>query len=63
MMVMVEGVVMVFDFDVNMWEIVEFVVWDWLCGELGLEVLFVDWLVEDVCMLVCLFDFVCCIEV
>ncbi len=47
-MVMVEGVATALDPDVNMWEIAEPVVRDWLRGELGPEALLADRLVEDV---------------
>ena len=47
-MVMVEGVATALDPDVNMWEIAEPVVRDWLRGELGPEALFADRIVEDV---------------
>ena len=47
-MVMVEGVATGLDPDVNMWEIAEPVVRDWLRGELGPEALLADRIVEDV---------------
>ncbi len=47
-MVMVEGVATALDPDVNMWEIAEPVVRDWLRGELGPEALLADRIVEDV---------------
>jgi ubiquinone biosynthesis protein len=50
-MVMVEGVATALDPDVNMWEIAEPVVRDWLRGELGPEALLADRIVEDVRML------------
>jgi ubiquinone biosynthesis protein len=46
--VMVEGVATGLDPDVNMWEIAEPVVRDWLRGELGPEALLADRIVEDV---------------
>jgi ubiquinone biosynthesis protein len=50
-MVMVEGVATALDPDVNMWEIAEPVVRDWLRGELGPEALLADRLVADVQLL------------
>ena len=61
-MVMVEGVATMLDPDVNMWEIAEPVVRDWLRGELGPEALLADRLVEDVRTLARLPDLVRRIE-
>jgi ubiquinone biosynthesis protein len=61
-MVMVEGVATALDPDVNMWEIAEPVVRDWLRGELGPEALLADRLVEDVRTLARLPDLVRRIE-
>ncbi len=61
-MVMVEGVATGLDPDVNMWEIAEPVVRDWLRGELGPEALLADRLVEDVRTLARLPDLVRRIE-
>ena len=61
-MVMVEGVATMLDPDVNMWEIAEPVVRDWLRGELGPEALLADRLVEDVRTLTRLPDLVRRIE-
>jgi ubiquinone biosynthesis protein len=47
-MVMVEGVATALDPDINMWEVAEPVVRDWLRGELGPEALLADRIVEDV---------------
>lgn len=47
-MVMVEGVATALDPDVNMWEVAEPVVRDWLRGELGPEAKLADRIVEDV---------------
>jgi ubiquinone biosynthesis protein len=47
-MVMVEGVATGLDPDINMWEVAEPVVRDWLRGELGPEALLADRIVEDV---------------
>ncbi len=61
-MVMVEGVATGLDPDVNMWEIAEPVVRDWLRGELGPEALLADRIVEDVRTLARLPDLVRRIE-
>jgi ubiquinone biosynthesis protein len=61
-MVMVEGVATMLDPDVNMWEIAEPVVRDWLRGELGPEALLADRLVKDVRTLTRLPDLVRRIE-
>ena len=61
-MVMVEGVATALNPDVNMWEIAEPVVRDWLRGELGPEALLADRLVEDVRTLARLPDLVRRIE-
>jgi ubiquinone biosynthesis protein len=61
-MVMVEGVATGLDPDVNMWEIAEPVVRDWLRGELGPEALLADRLVEDIRTLARLPDLVRRIE-
>lgn len=61
-MVMVEGVATMLDPDVNMWEIAEPVVRDWLRGELGPEALLADRIVEDVRTLTRLPDLVRRIE-
>ena len=47
-MVMVEGVATALDPDINMWEVAEPVVRDWLRGELGPEALVADRIVADV---------------
>ena len=46
-MVMVEGVATALDPDINMWEVAEPVVRDWLRSELGPEALLADRIVED----------------
>ncbi len=61
-MVMVEGVATMLDPDVNMWEIAEPVVRDWLRGELGPEALLADRIVEDMRTLTRLPDLVRRIE-
>jgi ubiquinone biosynthesis protein len=61
-MVMVEGVATMLDPDVNMWEIAEPVVRDWLRGELGPEARLADRIVEDVRTLARLPDLVRRIE-
>jgi ubiquinone biosynthesis protein len=61
-MVMVEGVATGLDPDINMWEVAEPVVRDWLRGELGPEALLADRLVEDVRTLARLPDLVRRIE-
>ncbi len=61
-MVMVEGVATGLDPDINMWEVAEPVVRDWLRGELGPEALLADRLVENVRLLSRLPDLVRRIE-
>ncbi len=61
-MVMVEGVATALDPDINMWEVAEPVVREWLRSELGPEALLADRIVEDVRTLARLPDLVRRIE-
>ncbi|UVO53017.1 2-polyprenylphenol 6-hydroxylase [Sphingomonas sp. SUN039] len=61
-MVMVEGVATGLDPDINMWEVAEPVVRNWLRGELGPEALLADRMVEDIRTLARLPDLVRRIE-